>query len=337
MPGFAREKVKQVYFLITLTVLGGLLAWMLRDFIGSFLGAVTIYIVLRKPVAFLTHQRGWPKGLTTLLFLLLSFFILVMPIALLSAMLSSKVQYLVSHYESFWEIIKGWNTTISSRIGLNVLSNDALAKLAASGANIVPSLLSATFSSLAQLLIMFLLLYFLLSEGRALEKIIWKYSPFQPDNTGLLLRELKSQTLINAIGIPMAGLVQACCSGIGYWIFGMDEPFFWAVITGFAVVIPIVGTAVVWLPVTIYMFVNGSSAWHGMGMAIYSVALLTNADSLVRIWLMNKLGHMHPLVIFFGIIIGLQLFGFLGLIFGPLLISYFLILLNIYHREYLTS
>ena len=105
-------------------------------------------------------------------------------------------------------------------------------------------------------------------------------------------------------------------------------------ITGFASVLPIVGPAVIWIPVAIYVYFTGSHG-HSIGLAIYSALLLVNVEHLVRFTLLKKIGNTHPLITFFGIMIGLSLFGFLGLIFGPLLISYFLILLKIYQKEYL--
>jgi predicted PurR-regulated permease PerM len=118
-------------------------------------------------------------------------------------------------------------------------------------------------------------------------------------------------------------------------MFGVDEPFFWGVITGFAGIIPVVGTTIIWVPLTIYVYFAGGPHWHAAAIAIYCLLVLTNVDNVVRFSLMKKLGDTHPLIIFFGIMIGVNLFGFLGLIFGPLLISYFLILLEIYQKEYL--
>lgn len=335
MAGFSEDKVKQTYFLLVLTLLGVFLAYLLREYISSFLGATTIYILLRRPLSYLTEVRKWHKTATVALLMLFSLVVLILPVGLLSVMLSSKAQYMVQHYAEFLQIIKGWNNTLSERFNIDLLSNDTLAKVTAAGADVIPVLLSATFSSLTQVLIMYLLVYFIMKDGNRIEKWVLDNSPFMAENTGLLSHELKTQTLANAIGIPVMGLAQAFFSFFGYWIFGLDEPLFWAVITGFASVMPVVGTAIIWVPVTIYVYITGGAHWHGIGVGIYSAIVLTNVDNFVRIALMKKLGDTHPLIVFFGILIGVDLFGFLGLIFGPLLISYFLILLDIYQKEYM--
>jgi predicted PurR-regulated permease PerM len=334
MPSISPEKIKQTYFLLALTVLAALLGYLLRSYISSFLGATTIYILLRRPLYILIDKRKWNKTLTVASLMLLSVIVMVLPLALVSVMLSSKAQYMVAHYAEFLEIIKGWNNTLTPYIGIDLLSDDTLHKITAAGADFIPGILSATVSSVAQIAVMYFLLYFMMMEGRQIENWVISHSPFQNDNTRILISELRTQTVSNAIGMPILVIVQGICAGIGYWIFGMDEPLFWAAITGFAAVLPLVGTGIIWLPVAIYLYFN-LGHWQGLGVGIYSALILTNVDNIVRFVVLKRLGNTHPLVTFFGIVIGLDLFGFLGLIFGPLLISYFIILLEIYQREYL--
>jgi predicted PurR-regulated permease PerM len=320
MPGFSNDKVKQTYFLLSITILACVLA----------------YLLLRKYYFRLTEQRKWNKNLAVLSLMVGSMFVMVLPVALLSVMLSSKASYMVHHYADFIQILKSWNNQLQPYIGVDLLSDTTIQKVTAAGANVIPGFLSATVSSVTQLAVMYFLLYFLLIEGRRVEQTVLSYSPFHADNTHLLIGELKTQTMSNAIGIPILVVAQGLCAGIGYWIFGMDQPFFWAVITGFAAVIPLVGTGLIWVPVSVYLYFTGAH-WQGIGVLIFSALILTNVDNAVRFIVLKRLGNTHPLITFFGIVIGLDLFGFLGLIFGPLMISYFLILLEIYQREYLTE
>jgi predicted PurR-regulated permease PerM len=330
MAGFAPEKVKQTFFLLALSALSIMLLYMLRDYFTSFLGAATFYIIFRSPLHYLHEKKKWPKLLVVIILMLLSVIILVLPLGLLSVMLSSKAQYMIQHYTQMIGAVKGWSNSISGSFGVNVLSDDTLGKITSAGATIIPKILSTTLTSLAQLAILYFLLYFMMMEGRIMERWVVANAPFNGENTQLLIHELKTQTLSNAIGLPILIIIQATISGIGYWIFGLEEPFFWGVITGFASMIPIIGAAIAWIPLAVYLFVDGKHG-KGIGMAIYNGALLVNVEHLVRFTLLKKLGNTHPIVTFFGLI----LFGFLGLIFGPLLVSYFLILLGIYQKEYL--
>jgi predicted PurR-regulated permease PerM len=103
--------------------------------------------------------------------------------------------------------------------------------------------------------------------------------------------------------------------------------------TAFASVIPIVGTAVIWLPVTAYLFVINHT-WQGVFMLVWGAIVLGLTDNVVRFMLAKKMADVHPIITVLGVIMGLKYFGLAGLVFGPVLISYFLILLKIYYLEY---
>ena len=127
----------------------------------------------------------------------------------------------------------------------------------------------------------------------------------------------------------MQGLAGFLC----YWIIGLDKAGFWGVITGFTSFIPLVGTGLVWVPVAVYMFFTGHT-WQGIFTLLYGALILGTLDNVVRFILAKRMADVHPIITVLGVILGLQYFGFLGLIFGPLLISYFLILLKIYYVEF---
>jgi predicted PurR-regulated permease PerM len=99
---------------------------------------------------------------------------------------------------------------------------------------------------------------------------------------------------------------------------------------------PVVGAALIYVPLTISLFVGGETG-KGIAMAIWGFGLIGLVDNLFRFLLNKKLGDIHPLITIFGVIVGIQLFGFIGLIFGPLLISMFLLLLKIYSSEFIVK
>jgi predicted PurR-regulated permease PerM len=90
---------------------------------------------------------------------------------------------------------------------------------------------------------------------------------------------------------------------------------------------------IVWAPLVIFMYANGDN-WHASGVLIYSILVTGNVDYLARMTLLRRIGDVHPVITILGVIVGLGLFGFVGLIFGPLLISYVIILFRIYMNEF---
>ena len=97
--------------------------------------------------------------------------------------------------------------------------------------------------------------------------------------------------------------------------------------------IPFIGTAIGIIPVTILLFSQGME-WQAVAMFIYGIVVVGSTDNLVRLYILEKLSSVHPLITLFGVVVGVPLFGFIGLIFGPLLISLFLLILKIYKTEY---
>ena len=120
---------------------------------------------------------------------------------------------------------------------------------------------------------------------------------------------------------------------IGFLIFGVEDPFFWFVIVTIGSMIPFVGTALGIIPVFILELSLGNSfaAW---GILIYGLIVVSSTDNIIRLYVLKRLDNVHPLITLIGVIVGVPLFGFIGLIFGPLLISLFLVLLTIYRKEY---
>ncbi|MDR3308939.1 MAG: AI-2E family transporter, partial [Tannerella sp.] len=120
----------------------------------------------------------------------------------------------------------------------------------------------------------------------------------------------------------------------GYWLTGVPSPVLFGALTAFAGLIPIIGTGIVWAPLVVYLALTGN--WiAAIGLAAYCGLILINIDNVIRFLLQKKLADIHPLITIFGVILGLKLFGFWGIIFGPLLLSMFFLLVSIFKKEYL--
>jgi predicted PurR-regulated permease PerM len=166
-----------------------------------------------------------------------------------------------------------------------------------------------------------------------MEEYITDFIPLKKKNRQMLSEETDVMIRANAIGIPLLALIQGVVGALGYFIFGIKEFGVWGFLTGVASLIPIIGTGIIWVPLTIYLLASGNT-WQGVGLGIYSLAVLTNVDYVARITLLRKIGNVHPLITIFGLIVGVSMFGFLGLVFGPLLISYLILLVKIYRNEF---
>ena len=149
-----------------------------------------------------------------------------------------------------------------------------------------------------------------------------------------VLEEVDRIVRSNAIGIPLLAIIQGIISLGGYWLCSAPNPILTAMLTGFASIIPLVGTTIVWIPVVGYLMVIGD--WvNAFILLAYGSIVIAQCDNLIRLLLQKRMADIHPLVTIFGVVAGLPIFGFMGLVFGPLLVSLFLLFLDMYRKEYL--
>jgi predicted PurR-regulated permease PerM len=216
---------------------------------------------------------------------------------------------------------------------IDLLSDQTVQKLQDALTKFLPQFLGSTFNVVSTLVIMYFVLYFMLVRSSEMENALYEYTPLKEENTDRLGIEVKNMVLSNAVGIPLLAVVQGLFCVLGYWIFGIPSYIFWGVVTALTSMIPVVGTMLVWVPIVIFLFANGS-AGSAIGLMIYCAVVVGSVDNVFRFIWQKRFADVHPLITIFGVLIGISLFGFVGLIFGPLLISMFILLLRIYRDEF---
>lgn len=333
MAYFDNAKLRQLSFIIILLVLGSVLYINLKAFLPAFLGALTLYVLMRKWMLQMIHARKWKPSAAAALLMATSFIIIMLPIWMIVNMLSSRIQFAIEHSNELIASLQGFIKNIEHRTGMKIVGEDSLNKVSSFLTENVPIVLGATFNTLATIAMMYFLLYFMLINGRKMEKACSDFVPMNDQNTNKVGREINNMVASNAIGIPLIALAQGVVGLIGYFILGIQEPLFWFAITSITAMLPVVGAALAYIPLSILLFAQGPT-WKGVVMLIYGLGVIGTVDNLFRMVLQRKLGDTHPIVTILGVIVGLNLFGFIGLIFGPLLISLFLLLIKIYSLEF---
>lgn len=329
------DRLRQLLLLALIILLGFVLLHQLKMFIPGLLGGVTLYILSRAMYFRLIYAQKWKKSGTALLFILGYLVIIAIPVYAAIKMVSPKINAMLSNQEKIKQSIKTVALKITDITGVEILSDDTVHKLTDNISSFLPGILNSTVNLLTNLIMMFFLLYYLLVSGKEVEKYLNKIIPLEKENVDKLAAETKLMIKSNALGIPIICVVQGAFAALGYWIFGLEDWGLWGFITGVFAFFPIVGTMIVWVPLVIYLMATGdtsSAAW----LAAYSILVTGNVDYITRLGLLKKLGNVHPMITVLGVIVGLGLFGFMGLIFGPLLVSYFIILLKIYMNEFIS-
>ncbi|MEP6594958.1 MAG: AI-2E family transporter [Ginsengibacter sp.] len=327
------NRLRQIILLSVIFIIGILLLKHLYIFFPGVLGAITLHILSRESYLKLTDKQKWSKGWTALLYIIVYSVLICLPIYLAIVLISPKLISLFNNPVEIMVAVKTFSGKIQHAIGLELLSTENVKNTTRNLANKFPVFLTSTANIVGNLLIMFFLLYYTLIYSKKIENFLEDFIPLKHTNLAILGTETKVMIKSNAIGIPLLAIIQGFTGALGYWIFGVNEVLLWGFITAVCSVIPIVGTGLVWVPLTIYLLAINHT-WQGFGLALYSLVILTNIDYVARITVLRKIGDVHPLITIFGVIAGLSMFGFLGLIFGPLLISYFILLVKIYRNEF---
>jgi predicted PurR-regulated permease PerM len=328
--------LKQIFFIAVIIFLGIVLFSELQFFLSAFLGAVTFYVLLRNRMFHLVEKRGWKHANAAWILMLLSFFVILVPIGLLVNILYSKISYVVEHSAELINSLKIAAEQLGDKIGYKLIDPNTINRLGSFLAQLLPKVLGVTFNTITQVASMYFILYFMLVNGRKMEKALYEYIPLKDSNVELLGKEMKVLITSTSIGVPLIALVQGLAGLIGYLIIGINEPWLWFVATTIAAMMPVVGAAIIYAPLTIMLFVQGHTG-KGIAMAIWGFGVIGLVDNVFRLLINKKLGDIHPLITIFGVVIGVQLFGFIGLIFGPILIALFILLLRIYSSEFIVK
>ncbi|MGB3066807.1 AI-2E family transporter [Sphingobacterium thalpophilum] len=329
------NSINQIMLIIIILLICILIFTSLFYYLPGFLGAVTLYILFRKVNFKLTEERRWNKSLASLLLILLTLIFLVGPLYLLINYMVPQVTDVINNKDEIIQKFDSIKTYFKDNPYLsNIdLSDSALMGALQRAAKFIPNILNSVAEVGVNTLVALFVLYFMLVSSKQLEQTIYRAIPFSTTSKAELWQEFDMMVKSNAIGIPILAMCQGVVAGIGYWFFGLENPIFLGILTAVSTIIPILGTMVVYIPAAVFLLANGQSG-NAIGLALYGIIIIGSIDNVLRFTILKKLGDVHPLITVFGVLLGLNLFGMLGLIFGPLILSCVGVLLKVYSIEF---
>lgn len=328
------DRLRQIFLLVLLILLSYLCIVELTLFLPGLLGAITLYILSRVNYFRLVHLRKWKRGWTAFLYILFYLLILGIPIYLAVILISPKINSVLNDPDAVKSQINMAVTAIQNKIGFTLVSDESVKNLVSKITAYIPTVLNSTATVISNLAIMLFILYYMLANGKEMERYFNRTIPLDQSNINLLATETKKTIKANALGIPLISIIQGLVATFGYFIFGVEEWALWGFLTGIFAFFPVVGTMIVWVPLVLFMYASGDS-WHATWIFVYSIVVTGNIDYIARITLLKRMGDVHPVITILGVIIGLGLFGFIGLVFGPLLLNYIIVLFEIYENEFI--
>ncbi len=266
--------------MLALILFGCFLAYFLRDFLTPFLGAIIFYVVFRPYMDKLATERNWSPPLAATVLMLTSFVIILIPIMVLSYLLYEKVSMALTNPDSLMAMVEVFNEQSKSLLGFDLLTGENIEYMKRAAGNLIPSLLNESVWIVSNIGVMYFVMYYLLVNRDVVIAEINRLLPFDKKSIGILNKELESMTISNLIGVPAVAIIQGVAAGLGYWIFGISDPLFWAVITAFASILPLIGTTLVWIPAGLLLIGTGET-WMGLGLLAYGGFIVINIDNIV--------------------------------------------------------
>ena len=329
-----KKSVHYKYILIGLLILLGLIIFKYtRPYMSGFLGAATLYVIVNGQQKFLTQKFHFKKSLSALLIVLEVLFFILLPLTGIAFLIIDTFSSITIDPEAILASVNSFVAMLEEKLGFDIFTPENLAVIPRAGSNILQALGSSIYTFVINVIVILFVLYYMLFSNNEFEKSIREILPFKEENKQIVAEETRLIIQANAIGIPLLAIIQGFFAYMGYLLFGVESAILYAILTAFSTLLPIVGTAIVWAPIGIGLLLSDDYV-NGIGVLMYGFIIIGGVDNVARFLLQKKLADIHPLITVFGVLIGLPMFGFWGVIFGPLLLSLFILFFNMYRHEY---
>lgn len=320
----SNNKIRQVFMLAIILLMLGLILFNLSDFLPSLLGALTLYIISRSFNFYLVEKRNWKPWLAAIAIILIALFVIIIPSYLIVDLLVQKIGNAQQYAAQFNDFVDKVMHYVQNKIDIDILSKENKQKISEFAGKVSTTILNTTLNTLTVISAMFFILYFMLTNARLFERILMGISPLKRSNGKKIGDKFRKLVIANAVGIPVVALGQAIVAVIGYLIFGAPSPLLLFALTFIGSMIPIVGAAIVYVPIGLFMLASGDTV-GGIGVIVFGLVIVGLVDNILRFTFLKKLENIHPLNTVFGIILGLKIFGFFGLILADI---------SIYHHSF---
>ena len=323
-----KQRAALVLFLLGLGV-----AIALAPYATGLLGAPVLYVLFASLHRW--FSRWLPRSAAAVLVILIAFLLIVLPGIWLVGMLVGQAQSVATSMVSSpvlarIQALRVGQFSVGPQIA--ALGKELITWL---GTNAIGLIGTATRFTL-NLLFTFFGLYYLLLNPDGAWRAVEPYIPFSKPNVEILQERFRSVTTATVVGTGLTAVILGILVGIGFAITGLPDPVFWGVVTVVLAILPVVGAGLVWIPAVVVLVVNR----HYPGaifLAALGILVLPNVENLVRPIVFRRYSQIHPMVTLVGAIAGVSYFGLLGLLIGPLALSYFFELFRMYREEYLPA
>lgn len=328
---FNDKIVKRVLAATFIIIIGILIFYGLRPYINYFLGAFILFILFKPSYSYLTKKLNWNKRVTAFFVIFVIVLIVVIPLTIVTALVFNEAKQILLNEDLIENSIDFINEFFPE-MNLKEKLVEKFADLSDTMAVLLLDIFKGAGSQIIGLVILFFVLYYLfVTDDKKIKEMLISIFPFSKKNSKRLLEELERITYTTIIATGVIALIQSLFLVVSFLLAGISGAFLWGFVAFVLSFLPVIGPPILWVPAALYMLYQGS--YVGAGIILLFGIISMNIDNLLRPIIQEKIGKMHPLVSLLGIFLGINLFGLIGIVIGPLLLSYFILSIKMFKEE----
>jgi predicted PurR-regulated permease PerM len=288
------------------------------------------------PIYQFLNQRTRRPGLSAGLSIAVALLVMILPTFYLVSELVDQVSgaYNTLQTESLSQVGDYLNSLTNGRVDFQDMLNSALDQVRQSIVTLAPNILGSISELVLGLFIMFFVMFYGFREGRGFMTYLKALLPLEQSLKDSLFEELRTVTQAVLYGQVLTAVIQGGLGGLGLLVAGVPNALFWGAIMIIFAFLPVLGTPLIWVPAGVGLLLDGAVT-RGVFLLIYGATIVMNIDNFLRPKLVSGRTKVHPVLILIGVLGGLKVFGFIGMLVGPLILAILVALIKFYEQNYL--
>jgi predicted PurR-regulated permease PerM len=288
------------------------------------------------PIYQFLNRRTRTAGIAAGLVIVLALVLMILPTVYLVSELVDQVKgtYTTLQTDSLQQVGDYLNSLTNLDVDFQEMLSSMLDQVRQSIVGLAPNILGSISELLLGLFIMFFVMFYGFREGQAFMTYLKELLPLEVGLKDSLFHEIRTVTQAVLYGQVLTAVIQGALGGLGLLVTGVPNALFWGAIMMITAFVPLLGTPLIWVPAAVGLMMDGQMT-RGILLLVYGATIVMNIDNFLRPKLVSGRSKVHPVLILIGVLGGLRVFGFIGMLIGPLVLAILVALIKFYEQNYM--
>lgn len=327
------QKQSKYFFIICFIALVIFSLYLIRSYVVTIIyGTILAYIFF--PIYRLIRNLIKSKNIAAILTTLIIILIIIIPIIFVSnALINESIGFFKKvkdiNIEQFDEKISDY---FNQDVRIEDYLTDFLNKFSLSIAKTASDFIISLPKKFLHIFVMLFTMFYLFKDGNKFFIRIRDHIPLKESHRKDIAQKFSGVIYACLYGIVVTAFIQGALGAVGLWIFNVSNPLLWGMVMVILSMLPFIGAWLVWLPASLYKIFSGD-LFNGVGLLLYGLLIVSTIDNIIRPKIIGTKGKIHPVLVLLGVLGGIEVFGLLGIIIGPLILSILEVFLELYILE----